>query len=84
MAVNVDTVGNVLKTDGVNVKQSVANVTDVGPTAAELTAIFGSPAILGRGFIGTVDDADADTTLRVFLVWTSDASWYWVAGTKAA
>lgn len=84
MPVNVDMVGNVLKTDGINVKQAVNNVTEAAPTAAELTTSFGPIASLGRGFIGTVDDADADATLRVFLIFTTDAGFYWIAGTKAA
>jgi len=66
---------------GVRTKQSVANVNDTTPTAAELTGTFGSPATLGRGFVATVDDADGDT--NGYIVWTSDASWYWLKGTKA-
>lgn len=66
---------------GLNSKQSVANVHDTTPTAAELTGTFGSPATLGRGFVATVDDNDGDT--NGYLVWTSDASWYWLKGTKA-
>lgn len=82
MAQKVDLRGNQLQTDGINVPQSVANVTEAAPTAAELTATFGSPATLGRGFVATVDDNNGDTA--GLLVWTSDASWYWVAGTKSA
>jgi hypothetical protein len=61
--------------------QAVDNVHDTTPTAAELTAAFGSPETLGRGFIGTVDDADGDT--NGYICWTSDASWYFLKGTKA-
>lgn len=82
MAQNVDYTGNVIKTDGVNVKQAVNNVNDTTPTAAELTTSFGAPATLGRGFIGTVDDNDGDAIN--YLVWTSDASFYFVKGTKAS
>jgi len=60
--------------------QDVTNVSDP-PLDAELDAIFGTPATLGRGFIASLDDNDANTD--VYLVWTSDASWYWVKGTKA-
>lgn len=67
---------------GVRTKQSVANVHDTTPTAAELTGTFGSPATLGRGFVATVDDADGDT--NGYICWTSDASWYFLKGTKAS
>lgn len=67
---------------GLNTKQAVTNVNDTTPTAAELTTAFGSPATLGRGFIGTVDDADGDAI--GYIAWTSDASWYWLKGTKAS
>lgn len=76
-----DYTGNVVKTSGINTKQAVNNVNDTTPTAAELTTSFGAPATVGRGFIGTVDDADGDT--NGYLVWSSDASWYWLKGTKA-
>lgn len=68
-------------TDGINSKQSVEDVDASAPTVEELTAAFGDPADLGRGFIGTVDDNDGDT--NGFLVWTSDASFYYIKGTKA-
>ncbi len=61
-------------------EQDVSNVSDP-PTDAELDAAFGTPAALGRGFVATVDDGDADTD--VWLVWTTDASWFYVQGTKA-
>lgn len=66
---------------GVRTKQSVANVNNTTPTNAELVSAFGAVATLGRGFIGTVDDADGDAI--GYIVWTSDASYYWVIGTKA-
>lgn len=69
-------------TEGLNTKQSVANVHDTTPTAAELTSAFGAPGTLGRGFVATIDDADGDT--NGYIVWTSDASWYFLKGTKAA
>lgn len=67
--------------DSIKVKQAVTNVNDTTPTAAELTTAFGNPATLGRGFVGTVDDADGDT--NGYIVWCSDASFYFVKGTKA-
>lgn len=63
-----------------HVQQSTANVSSP-PTDAELDSAFGTPATLGRGFIGTVDDNDGDATM--WLCITSDASWYTVATTKA-
>lgn len=65
----------------VNTKQAVNNVNDTTPTAAELTVSFGAPATLGRGFLGTVDDNDGDT--NGYIVWASDAAFYFVKGTKA-
>lgn len=82
MADKYDLVGNQLVTSGINTVQSLANVHDTTPTAASLTATFGSPATLGRGFVGTIDDNDGDT--NGYIVWTSDASWYFLKGTKAA
>lgn len=69
-------------TAGIRTEQAVTNVNDTTPTDAELDTAFGVAANLGRGFIGTVDDNDGDT--NGFLCWTSDASWYFVKGTKAA
>jgi hypothetical protein len=66
-------------TGGLRTKQSVANVNDTTPTNAELDSAFG--AATGRGFIGTIDDNDADTI--GYIVWSTDASWFWVIGTKA-
>lgn len=68
-------------TDGINSKQAVTSTDDAAPTIEELTTAFGDPATLGRGFVGTVDDSDGDT--NCFLVWTSDASFYYLKGTKA-
>lgn len=69
-------------TDSIKVKQAVNNVHDTVPTAAELTTSFGDPAVLGRGFIGTVDDADGNT--NAYLVFCSDASFFYLKFTKAA
>jgi hypothetical protein len=68
-------------TDGVTTKQAVTNVNDTTPTKAELTTAFGDPASIGRGFIGTVDDNDGDT--NGYIVWASDANYYFLKGTKA-
>lgn len=69
-------------TAGLRTKQDVSNVHDTTPTAASLTSAFGDPATLGRGFIATIDDADGDT--NGYLVFTSDASWYFLKFTKAS
>ena len=69
-------------TAGLRTKQDVSNVHDTAPTAASLTSAFGSPATLGRGFVATIDDADGDT--NGYLVFTSDASWYFLKFTKAS
>lgn len=66
---------------GLRTIQAVTNVNDTTPTAAELTTAFGNPATIGRGFVGTIDDADGDT--NGYLVWASDASYYFLKGTKA-
>lgn len=68
--------------DILRVAQSVANVTEAAPTAAQLTSAFGSPATLGRGFIGTVDDNDG--SLASVLCWTTDADWFHVVGVKSS
>lgn len=66
---------------GLNTKQAVTNVNDTTPTKAELTTAFGDPTTIGRGFIGTIDDADGDT--NGYIVWASDANYYFLKGTKA-
>lgn len=68
-------------TAGIRTIQSTADVTQAAPTDAELNAAFGTPESLGRGFIATIDDNDGDSA--GILVWTSDASWYHVIGTKS-
>ena len=68
--------------NGVRTKQAVNQVHDTAPTIGELTTSFGDPATLGRGFIGTVDDNDADTNF--YLVAVSDGSFFYTKMTKAA
>lgn len=67
-------------TVAVQLSQDVTNYSDP-PTDAELDAAFGEPGTLGRGFFATIDDNDGDADC--YLVWTSDASWYYAKGTKA-
>jgi hypothetical protein len=69
-----------IKPLGIQVIQDVTDVSDP-PTDAELDAIFGAPASIGAGFIGLIDDNSADTD--VWLVYTSDTSWFHLQGTKA-
>lgn len=62
--------------------QSVADVHDSVPTAAQCAAAFGAAASLGRGFLGSIDDADGD--LHHYLISVSDASFFFVLLTKCA
>jgi len=74
--------GAVVFANALRTKQAVNDVHDTTPTAAELTTSFGNPATLGRGFLGTVDDNDGDAI--GYIVWCSDASFYFLKGTKAS
>lgn len=51
------------------------------PTDAQLDTAFGQPADLRWGFMGLVDDNDADAT--VWLVATNGTSWWYEQLTKA-
>lgn len=66
----------------VRVPQSVANVTEAAPTAAQLDSAFGTPATLGRGFIATIDDNDGSSAS--VLCWTTDTAWFHVVGTLSS
>lgn len=68
-------------TDGIGTKQAVTNITDDTPSDAELVTALGAVAASGRGFIGTVDDNDADTGM--YLAISSDATWYYLRLNKA-
>jgi len=65
---------------GIRTKVDVSDIADP-PTDANLDAAFGTPAALGDGFIGIVDDNSGDTD--VWLCYTSDTSWFYLQGTKA-
>jgi hypothetical protein len=65
---------------GIRTFQAVTNVHDTTPTQAEMVTAFG--AVPGRGFIGTIDDNDANAIS--YLCWSTDASYYFVIGTKGA
>jgi len=62
--------------------QAVDDVHDTTPTDAQLDTAFGTPASLGRGFIGTLDDASGETNFYICI--TTDNSWFWTLMTKAA
>jgi hypothetical protein len=65
---------------GVRTFQAVTNVHDTAPTQAEMVTAFG--AVPGRGFIGTIDDNDGNAIS--YICWSTDASYYYVIGTKGA
>jgi NACalpha-BTF3-like transcription factor len=62
------------------IKHSAANVTNP-PTDAELDTAFGTPAVAGAGFIGTLDDNGGGANF--YFVASDGANWWYVAGTKA-
>ena len=51
------------------------------PTDAEIDAIFGTPATVGPGFMGLIDDNDAHT--KFWLCVSSGANWLYEELTKA-
>lgn len=78
--------GQVLKSDGsvpewASVAEySTANVTNP-PTDAELDSTFGTPATVGAGFLGVVNDNNGGT--NEYLCWSDGANWFYTTGTKA-
>lgn len=76
---NISTTGQ-FRADG---NGGVGNVTAGTPTAAQLTATFGSPEDVGNGFIAFNDDAGGDTSVQ--LVVSNGTSWFFTAAlTKAS
>lgn len=59
---------------------STANVSNP-PTDAELDTTFGTPNVVGTGFVRLLDDAGADS--NVYLIVSNGVSWWHVALTKA-
>jgi len=59
---------------------SEANVTSP-PSDAELDAAFGTPAAVGEGFIGLLDDNNAGTA--GYMVFSLGGFWWYAAATKA-
>jgi hypothetical protein len=51
------------------------------PTDAELDTAFGTPATVGAGFVGVLDDAGAGA--NVWLVASDGTNWWYVAMTQA-
>lgn len=51
------------------------------PTDAELDSIYGTPATVGSGFTGFIDDNGAGT--NVYQVVSDGTDWWIFAGTKA-
>lgn len=66
---------------GLKTKVAVNNVNDTTPTAAELTTSFGSPSAVGAGFVGVVNDNDAN--INNYLVFSNGTSYYYLKFTKA-
>jgi len=64
------------------VQVSTDNLADPAvPTDAELNTAFGTPEVLGPGFIGLIDENNAHA--NVILCATIAASWWYVALTAA-
>jgi len=57
------------------------NVADP-PTDAQLDTAFGAPATVGDGFIGVLDDNNAETDS--YICWARGSSWFYAKGTIAA
>jgi len=75
------TTGTATATGGLRTKVSVDSINDP-PTDEDLDSAFGTPAALGEGFVGILDDNSADTD--VYICYTSDTSWFYIKGTKAS
>jgi hypothetical protein len=65
-----------------HIDTSLNNVTDGGPTQAELDAAFGTPGQARQGFTAVVDDAGAKA--RVWVVTAVNDKWWTLAMTAAA
>jgi len=76
-----DSDGKAYLAGGVRTKVATTNVTDP-PTDAELDTAFGAPATVGEGFVGIVDDNNAETTM--WLVAAVGSTWWYVELTKAS
>lgn len=72
--------GTVQGDGGLRTKVATDNVSDP-PTDAELDSAFGTPATVGAGFVGVLDDNDDATD--VYICYTDGSAWFYVKGTKA-
>lgn len=67
--------------EGINyLKLSEANVSNP-PTAAQLTALFGTPATVGKGFTSLINDNGAGANF--YLVSSDGSNWWIFSGVKA-
>lgn len=65
------------------VPQSTADIaTAATPTDAELDSAFGTPAVLGDGFVAVLDDNGAGSNAHICAV--INGAWWYAAMTKAA
>jgi hypothetical protein len=67
-------------TNGIRTKVSTANTANP-PTDAELDSAFGTPATVGSGFVGIVNDNNGGT--NEYLCWSDGTNWFYATGTKA-
>lgn len=51
------------------------------PTDAELDTAFGTPATVGFGFVGVLNDNGADS--NAYLCFSTGSSWFYAVGTLA-
>lgn len=65
----------------VAVTQAITNVTDAGPTQAEMVTALGA-ASQGSGIIGCIKDANANTNF--FICMSNGTSWFYATMTKGA
>jgi hypothetical protein len=61
---------------------STNNVSDP-PSDAEIDAAFGTPAQVGGGFIGVIDDNGGGVSGDVWLCVSNSSAWFYVGLTKA-
>jgi hypothetical protein len=59
---------------GIRTITATDNVDDIEPTDAQLDTAFGTPATVGEGFIGIIDDNNAET--RVWLCVAVGSTWW--------
>lgn len=75
----IDGIGNVDVSGDITVRAASSNVSNP-PTDAELDSLFGTPATVGSGFVGLVDDSDSNNMYRCY---SDGTNWFTVAGVLA-